>query len=88
MAVGTGTDIRNLHNLIFTSPSKAKIQTLQNIGRILRKSDTKVKATLFDIADDLSWKKKKNHTLGHFLERAKIYDSEQFPYKIYSIGLK
>ena len=50
----TGINIRNLHNIIFASPSKSRIRNLQSIGRVLRKSDKKVKATLYDIADDLS----------------------------------
>ena len=45
-------NIPNLDNVIFTSPSKARIKNLQSIGRVLRKSEGKVMATLFDIADD------------------------------------
>jgi superfamily II DNA or RNA helicase len=47
----TGVNIRNLHNIIFSSPSKSKIKTLQSIGRGLRKSETKEAVTLYDIAD-------------------------------------
>ena len=83
----TGINIKNLHNIIFSSPSKSKIKNLQSIGRVLRKSDTKEEATLFDIADDLSWKSKKNYTLLHFMERIKLYNEEQFPYKIYNVSL-
>ena len=83
----TGVNIRNLHNIIFASPSKSKIRTLQSIGRGLRKSETKEAVTLFDIADDLSWKKKNNYTLEHFKERMKIYAEEGFEYKIYQIDL-
>jgi hypothetical protein len=53
----------------------------------LRKSDTKDSATLYDIADDLSWKSTSNFTLKHLMERVKIYDEEKFDYKLYSIGL-
>ena len=84
----TGINIRNLHNIIFASPSKSKIRNLQSIGRGLRKSETKDQATLYDIADDLSWKSRKNHTIGHFVERCKIYDEEKFEYKIYTTRLK
>ena len=84
----TGVNIVNLQNLVFTSPSKSRIRNLQSIGRVLRKSGDKVSATLYDIADDLSWKSKKNHTILHFLERIKIYSSESFDYKIYPIDLK
>lgn len=84
----TGVNIKNLHNIIFASPSKSRIRNLQSIGRGLRKSSTKSTATLYDIADDLSWKSTKNHTLLHFAERVKIYNEEGFSYKIYNIGLK
>jgi len=84
----TGVNLKNLHNVVFSSPSKSKIKTLQSIGRGLRKSNTKELMTLFDIADDLSWKSKTNYTLEHFKERLKIYASEGFDYKIYSIDIK
>ena len=50
----TGINIKNLHNVIFASPSKSRIRNLQSIGRVLRKGDKKTKATLYDIADDIS----------------------------------
>lgn len=83
----TGINIRNLHNVIFASPSKSRVRNLQSIGRGLRKSDTKSEATLFDIADDLTWKAKKNYTLLHFMERVKVYNEEKFEYKIYKVSL-
>lgn len=84
----TGINIRNLHNVIFASPSKSRIRNLQSIGRGLRKSDSKERATLYDIADDLRIGKYMNYTLKHFIERTKIYSEENFPFKIYKIGLK
>jgi superfamily II DNA or RNA helicase len=84
----TGTNIRNLHYLIFASPSKSKIRVLQSIGRTIRRAKDKDNATLYDIADDMRSKKYINHTLKHFVDRTNIYNQEQFPYKIYKIGLK
>ena len=84
----TGINIRNLHNIVFASPSKSRIRNLQSIGRGLRQSETKSKAVLYDIADDLRTKDYVNFTLKHFTERIKIYNEERFPYKIYKIGLK
>ena len=84
----TGINIRNLHNIIFASPSKSRIRNLQSIGRGLRQSEGKDKAVLYDIADDLRYKKHMNFTLKHFVERVKIYTEEKFPFKIYKIGLK
>ena len=84
----TGVSIRRLHNIVFSSPSKSRIRVLQSIGRQLRKSEHKEVARLYDIADDISWKKYKNHTLRHFEERLKIYSSEGFEHKIFNISLK
>ena len=82
-----GVNIVNLSNVIFASPSKGKIQNLQSIGRALRRSATKTTATLYDIADDMSWKKKNNYTLTHFILRMKIYAEEKHPYKVYKIAI-
>jgi len=84
----TGINIRNLHNVIFASPSKSRIRNLQSIGRVLRKGENKVKATLYDIADDISYKSRKNYTLNHLIERIKIYNEENFNYEIINIPLK
>jgi superfamily II DNA or RNA helicase len=83
----TGINIRNLHNIIFASPSKSRIRNLQSIGRGLRLGENKDGCVLFDLADDLTWKAKKNYSLDHFVERMKIYNEEKFESKIYSIGL-
>jgi superfamily II DNA or RNA helicase len=83
----TGINIRNLHNIVFASPSKSQIKVLQSIGRGLRKSDDERETKLYDIADDLHWKSKKNYTLNHAAERIKIYTKEKFKYKIYEITL-
>ena len=84
----TGVNIRNLHNVIFASPSKSRIRNLQSIGRVLRKGENKVKATLYDIADDISYKSRKNYTLNHLIERIKIYNEENFNYEIVNVALK
>ena len=84
----TGINIKNLHNIIFASPSKSRIRNLQSIGRVLRKGNQKTKATLYDIADDISSKSRKNYTLNHLIERIKIYNEEKFNYDIVNIPLK
>jgi superfamily II DNA or RNA helicase len=83
----TGINIRNLHNIIFASPSKSRIRNLQSIGRGLRTSGTKTECKLYDIADDLSWKAKKNYTLLHMIERIKIYNDEHFNYKLVKVPI-
>lgn len=84
----TGINIKNLSNIIFASPSKSRVRNLQSIGRGLRTTEEKTSATLYDIADDLSWKSQKNATLLHLLERIKMYNSEKFQYKLYTINLQ
>ena len=83
----TGINIRNLHNIVFASPSKSQIRVLQSIGRGLRKSDNGKETTLYDISDDISWKSRKNYSLVHSWERLKIYHNEQFNYKTTVVDL-
>ena len=78
----TGINIRNINNVVFSSPSKSRIRVLQSIGRGLRTSASKDSIRLFDLSDDLSYKSKINFTLNHFNERLNIYNEEQFNYKI------
>ena len=84
----TGINIKNIHNIIFTSPSKSVIRVLQSIGRGLRKSNQKDKVMVYDIADNLCYKKWRNHTMRHLDERVKIYNNEKFRYNVISIGEK
>ena len=84
----TGINIRNLHNVVFSSPSKSRIRVLQSIGRGLRTNENKDGATLLDIADDLSWKSKQNFTLRHFMERINIYNEEEFDYEIKNLPIE
>lgn len=83
----TGINIRNLHNIIFASPSKSKIRNLQSIGRGLRIGDKKTECKLYDIGDDMSWKSRKNFTLLHMAERIKMYADEQFDYSFVRVGI-
>jgi superfamily II DNA or RNA helicase len=84
----TGINIRNLHNVVFASPSKSRVRNLQSIGRGLRIGDSKTEAVLYDIADDFRIGKHVNYTLQHLQERVKIYDDEKFKYKFYNIEVK
>jgi superfamily II DNA or RNA helicase len=84
----TGINIRNLHNVIFASPSKSRVRNLQSIGRGLRIGDNKTEAVLYDISDDFRTGKFTNFTIKHFIERVNIYDSEKFKYKFYNVELK
>ena len=83
----TGINIKNLHNIVFSSPSKSRIRTLQSIGRVLRKSNSKLSATLYDIADDTKKGSVQNYTLNHLIERIKYYNEEKFNYDIIQIKI-
>jgi len=84
----TGINIKNLHNIIFASPSKSQIRVLQSIGRGLRKSEDGKATTLYDLTDNLGWKARKNFALQHSEERLKIYEKEKFNHKSYKVDIK
>ena len=83
----TGINIRNLHNIVFASPSKSQIRVLQSIGRGLRKTDDGINTTLYDIIDDIIWKSRKNFGILHADERLRIYGREKFNHKTYRVNL-
>jgi superfamily II DNA or RNA helicase len=84
----TGINIRNINNIVLASPSKSKIRVLQSIGRGLRLSESKSSILVFDIADDMTYKRVRNFTLTHFMERINIYNEQQFVYEISKVNLK
>lgn len=83
----TGVNLKKLDNVIFASGSKSEIKVLQSIGRALRKGNDADKATLYDIADDLSVGAFRNYTLEHFRKRVEIYGQEQFNMKLYTVNI-
>jgi superfamily II DNA or RNA helicase len=82
-----GVNMRNLHAIIFTSPVKSFNKVVQSVGRGLRKHGDGKVLKLFDIVDDMSWKKRKNYAFLHGIERMKIYGKEGFPVKVHTIKL-
>jgi hypothetical protein len=83
----TGINIKNLHNIVFASPTKSQVRVLQSIGRGLRKTKDERSTTVYDIADDLSRKGQKNYTLTHGIERAKIYTKEKFDFEVHEVPI-
>ena len=83
----TGINMKNLHVVIFAHPYKSKIRNLQSIGRGLRLSNSKEYAVLIDFCDDLVYNKRNNSVYTHAIERLKIYDAEQFEYRIREVDL-
>jgi superfamily II DNA or RNA helicase len=76
--LSVGVNIKNLHTIIFAHPYKARIRTLQSIGRTLRKLSGKDKAKLIDIMDSICYNRHMNFAYKHAIERMKIYESEGF----------
>jgi len=82
--MSTGINIKSLKNLIFAQVVKAEIPTIQSIGRAMRLHDSKDKAVIYDIVDDLvytsrSGRKYKNYYYEHFLHRLSSYKKYGFP---------
>lgn len=86
--LSTGVNIPKLHHVIFASFYKSKIKVLQSIGRGLRLHKSKKIIFIWDIIDDMRWKKKKrkdskqtwghNYAYLHFLERLAFYKEQEF----------
>ena len=83
----TGINIRNLHHVVLLNSTKAEIKLLQSIGRTLRLHKSKTKAKIWDIVDNLSYKKRMNYALRHFVERKKIYAKEVFNISFHDIKM-
>lgn len=85
--MATGVNVPSIENIIFAIPNKSTIRVRQSIGRGLRLREGKTHCNLFDISDDLRYKKFTNTTFNHLHERVKIYEQEQFDYTFRKIPL-
>jgi len=85
-----GVNIPKIHHVIFASFYKSKIKVLQSIGRGLRKHISKDIIIVWDLIDDMRWKKKQrkntkeeyglNYAYQHFLARLEFYKEQGFKY--------
>lgn len=78
----TGINIKNLHYIIFGSGGKAKVKTIQSIGRGLRLHKDKSKLIIFDIGDDLQYGRR------HLAGRISHYEKENIEYGAQTIEEK
>lgn len=85
--MSTGVSIKNLHNMVFGSSSKAKIRVLQSIGRLMRLHSSKDVATLYDLVDKIDYNGQPNATFKHVEERIKFYSNEQFKVKFMTLNM-
>lgn len=85
--MSTGVSIKNLHNMVFASSSKAKIRVLQSIGRLMRLHSSKSVAMLYDLVDKIDYNGKQNSTFKHVEERIKFYAAEKFKVNFMTLNL-
>lgn len=83
--MSTGVNLPNIRHVIFGCPSKSAITVLQSIGRGLRLHAGKTHMILWDIIDDLRYKKNENYSYQHGIERLTIYRKERFDIKVKEI---
>lgn len=74
--MSTGVSIKNIHNGILASSTKAKIQLLQTLGRFMRLHSSKKRANIFDLVDKLDYNGRPNFVMKHVEERLKHYSKE------------
>lgn len=77
----TGISINNLHYAVFAYIGKGGVKTVQSIGRMLRKHESKEKAIVYDIADNLRYSSK------HLKARLQTYKKQKIKTKIRNIKL-
>jgi type I site-specific restriction endonuclease len=71
----TGINIKNLHYIVFAQAGKAKVKTIQTIGRGVRMLLRKFEVVIFDIADNLHYGNK------HLDKRRQVYDNEKMRHR-------
>lgn len=75
----TGINIKNIHNIVFATPGKAKVKLIQSIGRGLRLHTKKQILRVYDFADNLHYSNR------HLAKREVLYASEKLNYEIRQI---
>lgn len=79
---GTGINIKSLNNLIIACQILSSINVPQLIGRMIRTTENKKTVDIYDIGDDLTYRKIKNATFKHFEARIQMYLAEGFEVKM------
>ena len=85
--MSTGVSIKNVHNGILASSSKAKIKLIQTLGRFMRLHESKKKANVYDLVDKLDYNGKQNFVLKHVEDRIIHYTREGHKVKFVSVKL-
>ena len=74
-----GVSIKRLHAVLLAGISSAKVSLLQAIGRGLRTHETKQSLKVYDVADTTQYSSR------HLRKRLKVFDNEDFAYKIMEV---
>jgi superfamily II DNA or RNA helicase len=61
-----GVNMPAIENIVYAHPTKGKIQYVQTLGRGIRLKKGKTHCNLYDIGDNLTFKRKPNNTFKHF----------------------
>lgn len=77
----TGISVKNIHYAIFCYMGKGGVKTVQTVGRTVRKHDSKDKAVIFDISDNLEY------SISHLRKRLEIYKKQKIEYSLKKIKL-
>lgn len=85
--MSTGVSIKNLHNGVSASSSKAKIKLLQTLGRFMRLHSSKKYGNYYDLVDKIDYNGKQNFVMGHVEERLKYYKREGYKVSFNSVNL-
>jgi type I site-specific restriction endonuclease len=87
--LSTGVNIKKLHNMVLASPLKSYTTVTQSIGRGMRLHESKKEFTVFDLVDDLGFRKPGGTFYKQYLHRkATSYMPEEFPIKEIEFELK
>lgn len=87
--LSTGVNIKKLHNMVLASPLKAYTTVTQSIGRGMRLHETKKEFTVYDLVDDLGFRKPGGIFYKQYLHRkATSYMPEEFPVSEIEFELK
>ena len=87
---GTGLNIKNISNVILSTPLKSKVMLLQSIGRGVRKHNNKKMLEVYDFVDKIpiNGKNKVNSTYKWVQKKENVYINECFTNRFYVLPIK
>jgi len=86
--MAAGVNMPAIENIVYTHPTKGKIQYLQTLGRGIRLKKGKTHCNLYDLGDNLTYKRKPNNTFKHFGIRMETLSQEGHEFEIVMVDFK